>query len=395
MNQIHVLLLTLMFISSDSGQDKIAQNGSASEGTVSRPKAGPPGQQTTTGSSVFYSDPLPKPQISQYVRRIFQDRNGNIWFGTNGDGVARYDARLNDSARLDKPLAYFTVNEGFSGRAVRGIVEDKNGDLWFATDAGISRYDGRAFETFDRKNGLGSNQVWSILIDRSGTVWCGTEAGVYKNDRKSKINGLPAFTPFPLPEADLSNRPDAYPAPKLVNSIYQDKAGNLWFGTNGLGVYRYDGTSSPDGKPRLTNFSEKEGLSNNFVQSIVQDESKGEHKGKLWFGTRFGGISRFDGVRFTNFTTKEGLSSNFVWTFLQDNSGDNPNGDLWIGSAGGGLMLYDGKSFRHFTQVEGLPSRHVQSLLKDDNGRLWVGTSGGAFRLDGKSFTNVTRYGPW
>ena len=344
---------------------------------------------------MFNYDPLPKPQISQYVRRIFQDRNGNIWFGTNGDGVARYGASLNDSVRPGKSLVYFTVNEGFSGRAVRAIVEDRNGNLWFATDAGISRYDGKRFETLDRRNGLGSNQVWSLLIDRSGTVWCGTEAGVYRSDGKGDINGLPAFTSFPLPEAELSHRPDAYPAPRLVNSIYQDKSGNIWFGTNGLGVYRYDGTSSPDGKPRLTNFSEKDGLCNNFVQCIVQDDSKGEHKGELWFGTRFGGMSRFDGVKFTNFTTKEGLSSNFVWTFLQDNSGDNPNGDLWIGSAGGGLMLYDGKRFRHFTGVQGLSSRHVQSLMKDDKGRLWVGTSGGAFRFDGKSFANVTKYGPW
>lgn len=379
MKKIHTVLLMLIVISSGSGQ------------------AGHPGQQTATGSSVFHYDPLPKPssQISQYIRRMFQDRNGNIWFGTNGDGLARYDARLNNSVRLGKPLVYFTVKEGFSGQAVRGIVEDRNGNLWFATDAGVCRYDGKTFETFDRRNGLGSNQVWSILIDKSGTVWLGTEAGVYRDDGKNHTNGMPVFTLFPLPEADLGNQPNAYPAPKLVNSIFQDKAGNIWFGTNGLGVYRYEGTSSPDGKPRLTNFSEKDGLCNNFVQCIVQDNSNGEHKGELWFGTRFGGMSRFNGAGFTNFTTKEGLSSNFVWTFLQDNSGDNPNGDLWIGSAGGGLMLYDGKTFRRFTEIEGLSNRYVQSLLKDNKGRLWVGTSGGAFRFNGKSFINVTKDGPW
>lgn len=360
-------------------------------------EAGHPGQQTAPGSSGFSYDPLPgpAPQISQYIRRMFQDRNGNIWFGTNGDGVARYDARLNGSVGLGKPLAYFSVKEGFSGEAVRGIVEDRSGNLWFATNAGVSRYDGKRFENFDRRNGLGSNQTWSLLIDKNGTVWCGTEAGVYRYDGKKDANGQPVFTRFPLPEADLSKQPNAYPASKLVNSIYQDQAGNIWFGTNGLGVYRYDGTSLPDGSPRLTNFSEKDGLCNNFVQCIVQDNSKGEHKGSMWFGTRFGGMSRFDGTKFTNFTTNEGLSNNFVWTFLQDNSGGNPNGDLWIGSAGGGLMLYDGKSFRHFAGPEGLPNRHVQSLLKDNKGRLWVGTSGGAFRLDGKSFVNVTKNGPW
>jgi ligand-binding sensor domain-containing protein len=340
-------------------------------------------------------DPLtePVPQISQYIRRMFQDRNGSIWFGTNGDGLARYDAHL--VVKQGESLVYFTGKEGFSGRAVRGIVEDWNGNLWFATDAGVCRYDGTSFETFDSLQGLGSNQVWSILVDKSGAVWAGTEAGVYRSDGKNQTEGLPAFTLFPLPEADLSNQPNAYPAPKLANCIFEDAAGNIWFGTNGLGIFRYDGTSLPDGKPRLTHFSEKDGLCNNFVQCIVQDNSNGGHKGDLWFGTRFGGMSRFDGASFTNFTTNEGLGSNFVWTFLQDNSGNNPNGNLWIGSAGGGLVLYDGKTFRQFAKKEGLTNLYVQSLMKDKSGRLWVGTSGGAFRFDGKSFVNVTKDGPW
>lgn len=345
----------------------------------------------------FIQDPLfsPTRQISQYIRRMFQDRNGNLWFGTNGDGVARYSLLIKGSGGTDSDLTYFTEKEGLKGGVVRGIVEDRHGNLWFATDAGVSRYDGQAFVTFGTESGLGGLDVWSLLIDRNGVLWCGTNEGVYRSRGEIQAKGTPVFTLFPLPEADLSQQPGAYPAPKLVNSLLEDKAGNLWFGTNGLGVFRYDGTSSPDGKPLLTRFSTQEGLCDNFIQCILQDDSKGPHKGNLWFGSRFGGMSRFDGVKFTNFTVKDGLSSNFLWTFLQDNSGDNPNGDLWIGSAGGGLMLYDGKSFRHFTQEQGLPNRHVQSLLKDSRGRLWVGTSGGAFRFDGKSLVNITRDGPW
>jgi hypothetical protein len=56
--------------------------------------------------------------ISAFVRRIFQDQSGNLWFGTNGDGIVRYDG---DS------LEYFSINEGFGGVAVRGIVEDQEG----------------------------------------------------------------------------------------------------------------------------------------------------------------------------------------------------------------------------------------------------------------------------
>ena len=75
-------------------------------------------------------------QISAFVRRIFQDKSGNLWFGTNGDGVIRYDG---DS------LEYFSINEGFGGVAVRGIVEDKKGNVWFVTNGGVTKYDGESF----------------------------------------------------------------------------------------------------------------------------------------------------------------------------------------------------------------------------------------------------------
>ncbi len=75
----------------------------------------------TNGNQPAIQDPgpdvYPSPNaISAFVRRIFQDKSGNLWFGTNGDGVIRYDG---DS------LEYFSINEGFGGVAVIGIVEDK------------------------------------------------------------------------------------------------------------------------------------------------------------------------------------------------------------------------------------------------------------------------------
>jgi hypothetical protein len=64
------------------------------------------------------------PAISEFIRRIFQDTSGNFWFGTNGDGVVRYNGDA---------LEYFSIKEGFGGHAVRGILEDKKGNVWFGT----------------------------------------------------------------------------------------------------------------------------------------------------------------------------------------------------------------------------------------------------------------------
>lgn len=395
-----VLYLVVLFIfSSCEGQDK--------KTTVTQPVAG------ANAQLVYGPDQEPIAQVSLYIRRMFQDRLGTMWFGTNGDGVCRYDGRQ---------LVYFNERNGFSGNAVRGILEDVNGDLWFATSGGVCRYDVRraghpclsgtcdhdlkedkdfsehnrelaaSFTSYGILNGIGNDQVWCIFKDRNGTLWVGTEAGVYYCDVKTVETERPLFKHFPIPEPDLRNFPDAYPAPKLINCIMQDRAGNIWFGSNGGGVYCYDPSaySGTLGK-NLTNFSEKDGLCNNFVQSIFEDS-----EGRLWFATRFGGLCRYGpsaqpgGKTFTTFSDKDGLTHKFMWTMLQDKEGR-----IWIGSAGGGLFRYDGSSFLQYTQQDGLGSRHVQSILQDKDGKLWFGLSGGLFRLDGKSFVNITKKGPW
>ncbi|MBK6836279.1 MAG: hypothetical protein IPG89_19270 [Bacteroidetes bacterium] len=77
-----------------------------------------------------------------------------------------------------------------------------------------------------------------------------------------------------------------------ITCLLEDKSGNLWFGTAGGGVSKYDGNS-------FTHFTNKEGLSNNDIRSMVEDKS-----GNLWFGTFGGGVSKFDGKKFTHFTEK-------------------------------------------------------------------------------------------
>ena len=122
-----------------------------------------------------------------------------------------------------------------------------------------------------------------------------------------------------------------------------DKTGNLWFGTLGGGVSRYDGKS-------FTNFTIAQGLANNTVKSITEDKT-----GNLWFGTEGGGVSRYDGKSFTNFTTAQGLANNTVWSISEDKTGN-----LWFGTYGGGVSRYDGKSFTNFTTAQGLANNRVK-----------------------------------
>jgi len=284
--------------------------------------------------------------FNDVVLSILQDKKGNIWFGTFGGGVSKYDGKY---------FTHYTEKEGLSNNSVWCILQDKRGNIWFGTSEGITKYDGKSTTQFTRKQGLSGNRVSSILQDTSGNFWFGTDNGVSKYDGKS-------FTNFTEREGLSSS---------YVSCILQDKDGSIWFGTKS-GACKYDGKS-------IRQFTEKEGLSNNFVRSILQDK-----KGNIWFGTNSGGVSKYDGKLFTDFSEREGLNNNSIGSILQDKSGN-----LWFGTEGGACK-YNGLSFTHFTQKEGLSNNKIFSILLDKSGNLWLISGAGVCKYDGKSFRTLT-----
>ena len=313
-------------------------------------KALPPAVKDASIANLKYLN-VDQGMNASYVYSILEDQSGNMWFGTNGGGVSKYDG---------ESFRHFTEKEGLSNNSVWSILEDQSGNLWFGTlGGGVSKYDGESFTHFTEKEGLSNNRVLSLLEDQSGNLWFGTEVGgVSKYDGEN-------FTHYTEKEG-LSNN--------SVFSIVEDQSGNLWFGTNGGGVSKYDGES-------FTHFTEKEGLSNNSVWSIFEDQS-----GNLWFGTWDGGVNKYDGDSFRHFTVKEGLSDNNVLSIVEDQSGN-----LWFGTFGGGVSTYDGESFTHFTENKGLSNNNVFSIVEDQSGNLWFGTiGGGVSTYDRESFTHFT-----
>ncbi len=303
-------------------------------------------------------------QVSQYIRRLFQDRDGSIWFGTTSDGAVRYDpsAALGGSGQT---LTYFNSTTGLGSDWVSSIVQDTQGHLWFGTRDGVSRFDGKRFTHYTTKDGLASDHVYCLTFDHKGWLWAATEDGVSCFDGKK-------FNAFPIPAADLSNHP-YYEGPKRINSIIQDKSKNIWFATNGGGAYRYDGKT-------LTNFTTKEGLCDNFVQTILEDRSGG-----LWFGTLHGGMCKYDDQTFSSFG-REQLKGDDVNGLYQDS-----NGTIWIGVTRVGLCSYDGRSFHCFNEKDGAGIRVIFCALEDAQGQLWFGTGAGVYRLEGGAFVNWTR----
>ena len=300
--------------------------------------------------------------LSQFVRRIFQDKNGNLWFGTNGDGVIRYDGDA---------LKYFSIDEGFGGVAVRGIVGDKAGNVWFGTEGGLTKYDGKSFTNFTEKDGLVNNDVWSLTIDSKGVIWIGTLQGV------SRFNGK-AFTFFDLPETE-SDPNRGVTSTRIVHSIMEDSKGRMWFGNNG-GAYIHDGKS-------LSSISTKDGLPDNSVNDVLEDKN-----GNIWFATHYKGVWRWDGTSFTQIATKQRDSGTEVWSLYEDKSGN-----IWFPVENFGVYRYDISTdeLTNFHEKEGLASGAIQCAFEDKDGRLWLGGYMGLFRYDGKSVFQVTKKGPW
>jgi ligand-binding sensor domain-containing protein len=357
--QLLSLLLLFVFVTSCSGQEK-----------TNVPKDPINSQSSPTVIKKFQAVPLAPDfdttLVSQYIRSIFQDSKGHLWFGTLGEGVVRYDG---------KTLTYFSNPDGFINNTVYAINGDKNGNIWFGTDEGIYKYNGKTFRNYNQKDGLNHIDISrkGILVDKSGTVWVGTHGGVYRYDPLADSKGEQCFSLFPL---------FPFLTPINVAGIMEDNNGNIWFASSDKGVFRYDGKVT-------VNFNEKEGLGENYAGGIAQDKA-----GNMWF-TMKNGICKYDGKTFTEYTPKDGLGGTEFWGIIIEQSGI-----IWITARGSttrfdpSIPLPNPKAFTVFTPNDGL-NCCVQSLYQDRSGNMWWGAGQGLYRFDGKRFYQVKKNGPW
>ncbi len=313
-------------------------------------------------------------QLDEYVVATFEDRQGNLWFGTLSSGAARFDGTK---------LTYFTTQDGLVENRVVDFAQDQAGNLWIAHGdrPGATRFDGTSFVQVGQHEGL-IGSVLTVATDRRGRLWAGTTHGAFVYDGKS-------FQDFKLPKS-TADQPSFKIRLDSVWCIREDSHGAMWFGTDGNGVFRHDGQS-------FAHFTTRDGLCTNNVIDIREDR-----RGNLWFGaiasrqpmaTADGGLNRYDGKSITRFPEVPGLHDNDIYTIFEDS-----RGFLWIGATGRGAYRYDGQEFKLFdrtTRPDLTQNFGMQAAMEDRDGRLWFGFSGGLFRFDGSQFVNVRRGGPW
>ena len=369
---IYMLFFVLIFCSSCNGQQKT----NTQLGTTTS-KSGP--TVIRNFKAVGMIPDFDTTLVSQYIRSIFQDSKGNLWFGTIGEGVVRYDSSTSLTTGR-KTLTYFSNPDGFVNNTVYAINEDKSGNMWFGTDQGVYKYDGKTFRNYKQKDGLNHLDITrkGILVDKSGAIWVGTHGGVYQYDPSADSKGTQCFTLFPL--LPLIN----------VAGIIEDKTGNIWFASSNQGVFRYDGKT-------ITNIAEKEDLGENYAGGMAEDKD-----GNMWF-TMKNGICKYDPLAelrsgrksFTEYTSKDGLGGIEFWGIYIEQSGI-----IWITARGSttrfdpSVPLPNPKAFTVFTSADGL-NCCVQSMFQDRSGNMWWGAGSGLFRFNGKRFYQVKQNGPW
>ena len=324
---------------------------------------------------LFRAYPSGNRQTNEFIRAIFEDRNGSIWVGADqglfrvtGSSIARIDSR-----------------HGTPAIFVRAFAQDKQGHVWVGGTT-LLEFAGKLFlREYSLPGGPSRNLITSMRSAHDGTIWVGTLSGVFRLLPSGTLSRLPGISAevsvmeetldgtlwvgtigqglfyrrqqrfFHVASANLPSR--------TVNTVFEDREENVWLGTQ-TGVIRLSKTPVsivpfPGGAD-----SEFETLSN-------------DARGDVWVAASTHLFQIRDGVA-KSFTIP-GLPGLRVRTLLRDR-----RGGLWIGTDGAGLLHISANHVERFNVGHGLINDFVRAILLSKDGSVWVGTDGGVTHLGAK-----------
>lgn len=371
------------------------------------------------------------------------DTKNNVWFGATSGNVVVF----RPNGAIEKLLLPVAVSNDFIGC----ITEDKRGNIWFATEHGVLKYDSQHFTLFNELNGITSNSVQTVLSDNENNIWVGTlsggadqftsEAFLRFSDKEglnasninsilkdtqygdylvSTTNGLFLFNPALSP----SFRPITYVKgieKSIISSVYKDKKGLFWVCTqNGIFVIARNGEhfslqkvfNEVHGQQIISPLACLEDTQNNLWVATygsgilrIKDNTISAYskengfqsnnilcvykdtQSRMWFGTQDAGAYRWESNTFKAVATK----AKAIWSITEDN-----NGIICLGTGKNGICFIDGKHVHYITQKEGLHSNYIPALQFNTKQHcFWIGSEYGLEKLElNKDYTvnKVTKY---
>ena len=299
-----------------------------------------------------------------------------MWIGTP-NGVVRYS---------QGKFQTFTARDGLPPGTIYSMIEDHAGVLWVVLGGRLSRFENGKFTTYSKSDLAPLESVGAVYEDSQHQIWIGGLNGILKQsgDKFSLVLG----------PKDLNGN--------IIGSILRNSRGTWAAGTRGMILI------SPDGKVRR--FTKADGLPNDLVRALYEDRA-----GNLWVGTN-GGL-RLDGERFVSLPRED---RSWVWCFFEDREndlwvgtnsalvrlrddifntfgraegfpGDEPivvrqdrRGQIWVGYHDTGLLALGGDKPRIYTTRDGLPSNEIFGIRPTARGDLLIGTKGLSLFHDGR-----------
>jgi len=312
------------------------------------------------------------------MNEVQQGKNGNLWLSTHM-GLVFFNTQTHQFTRY---TAHEKDSYGLASNYVRELFIDHSGTLWFGVaQIGLEWINKQLSRFIQYKDNPGQPHnfpggvVNSFAEAKDSTIWLGSAHGLY--------HWQPLTDSFTLVKIKKNKEKDF-----VVDAVMVDKEGLVWCGVFGglsQGLYCYDPKT---GKTRFFSNNKKDSnsLSSNYVSSLLED-----HMGNIWVGTDGGGICRFN-RQSQNFTQYPYIKNNGLITqnhgALDDQSVlsiyEDKNGTLWVGTNHGGLNRFNRKTGTFTSYVNQLPGfQCVLSIYGDTKNRLWAGTYyGGVFSFD-------------
>jgi len=312
----------------------------------------------------------PNPKLSA-IWSIAEDAEGRFWFGTQA-GLVRYTPSGMSGAGAETRV--YSTDTGLPGNSIRDIHIDADGMLWLATDGqGLVRFDPADESTFvvTEEDGLPGDQLLAIAPGEGDDLWIGFYEG-----------GAARYTP-PYAASESGTGKGAIESYRLmegafdtsVYEVFRDSRGGVWLATSDLGLGELMAASSPGDRACFVFHAEAEGL-----RHLSLNGSDADSRGRIWSATDDGGVYRFADGSFTNVVGDSRVAHELVY-LLAIGADDR----VMIGT-NNGLYRYESSpgEFTHFGREDGFAGieTNVHATLEDSAGDLWFGTICGAFRYN-------------
>ena len=274
---------------------------------------------------------------SNDVNNILEDSDGNMWFGTYR-GVSKYTGR--------NWYSYDLTDSGYRDE-IYSMYEDRNRDIWFGLYGKISKYDGDTFTSYLNEQGYMYGRAESIIEDVNGIMWFGLNS--YSEGALLKYNRIDFIT---VSDSLLGSN---------INSLSKDSHTTMWIANS-------DGLTLFSGKEWSSFTNEIDSIGTNISEVFVDSDNI------VWFYSS-NGLGKYENGNFEFIADYHVNQYANVTSIFEDS-----DGNLWFSTSNRGVYFYDGYIWTRYSSYSGLPSNNINSVYEDSVGNMWFATDAGACR---------------